>query len=79
MSIATKYLQSYLSYNEHFSTFSKPRLAKIVKSLVDYIALVPRTERLQIELSEYLIQWCIKEKRTYLKNRIELKLAALYL
>jgi 26S proteasome regulatory subunit N6 len=34
---------------------------------------------LQIELSEYLIQWCVKEKRTYLKNRIELKLAGLYL
>lgn len=25
------------------------------------------------------MEWCIKEKRTYLKNRIELKLAGLYL
>lgn len=30
-------------------------------------------------MSEYLVEWCVKEKRTYLKNRIELKLAALYL
>lgn len=53
-------------------------MAKITKNLVDYIAKVPRTENLQIELSEYLVEWCVKEKRTYLKNRIELKLAGLY-
>lgn len=54
-------------------------MAKITKSLVDYIAKVPHSERLQIQLCEYLVEWCIKEKRTYLKNRIQLKLAGLYL
>jgi 26S proteasome regulatory subunit N6 len=54
-------------------------MAKITKSLVDYIAKVPKSQKLQIELSKYLVDWCIAEKRTYLKNRIELKLAALYL
>lgn len=54
-------------------------MAKITKSLVDYIAKVPNSERLQIELSEYLVEWCVKEKRNYLKHRIELKLAGLYL
>jgi 26S proteasome regulatory subunit N6 len=54
-------------------------MAKITKSLVDYIAKVPKSQKLQIELSKYLVDWCITEKRTYLKNRIELKLAALYL
>lgn len=54
-------------------------MAKITKNLVDYIAKVPNSQKLQIELSEYLVEWCIKEKRNYLKNRIELKLASLYL
>ena len=54
-------------------------MAKITKSFVEYIAKSPKSERLQIEMSEYLVQWCIKEKRNYLKYRIELKLAALYL
>lgn len=54
-------------------------MAKIIKSFVDYIAKVPNSQKLQIELSELLVEWCVKEKRTYLKNRIELKLAGLYL
>lgn len=54
-------------------------MAKIIKSFVDYIAKVPNSQTLQIELSELLVEWCVKEKRTYLKNRIELKLAGLYL
>jgi len=54
-------------------------MAKIIKDLVEYIAKIPKTEKLQIELCEYLVEWCVKEKRNYLKNRIELKLADLYL
>lgn len=54
-------------------------MAKITKSLVDYIAKVPKSEKLQIEMSEYLVEWCTKEKRNYLKHRIELKLSQLYL
>ena len=30
-------------------------------------------------MCEYLVEWCVKEKRTYLKNRIELKLSGLCL
>lgn len=56
--------------SEYFSVFSKPRMAKITKNLVEYIAKVPNSENLQIELSEYMVEWCIKEKRNYLKNRI---------
>jgi hypothetical protein len=35
--------------------FSKPRLAKITKGLVDYIAKVPGSQKLQIELSIWLV------------------------
>jgi 26S proteasome regulatory subunit N6 len=31
-----------------------------------------------LQLCEYLVKWCEKEKRTYLKNRIQIKLANLY-
>lgn len=54
-------------------------MAKITKGLVDYIAKVPNSERLQIDLSIWLVDWCIAEKRTYLKHRMELRLASLYL
>lgn len=30
-------------------------MAKITKSLVDYIAKVPNSEKLQIDLSQYLV------------------------
>ena len=65
--------------SQYFTVFSKPRMAKITKNLVEYIAKVPDSQRLQIDLSEYMVEWCIKEKRSYLKNRIELKLSGLYL
>ena len=58
------------SFSEYFNVFSKPRMAKITKSLVDFIAKVPNSERLQIQMSQYLVEWCIKEKRNYLKHRI---------
>ena len=46
--------------SQYFTVFSKPRMAKITKSLVDFIAKVPGSENLQINLSEYLVDWCIK-------------------
>lgn len=68
-----------VNFAHRLSIFSKPRLAKITKGLVDYIAKVPHSERLQIDLSIWLVDWCIAEKRTYLKHRMELRLASLYL
>ena len=73
-------IQSIASTFAHrLSIFSKPRLAKITKGLVDYIAKVPHSEHLQIDLCKWLVEWCVAEKRTYLKHRMELKLAGLYL
>lgn len=62
-----------------FTFFSKPRAAKIIKSLIDKAALVPKSENVQIDLCHYLIKWCEDQKRTYLKHRIELRLASLML
>lgn len=44
-----------VNFAHRLGVFSKPRLAKITKGLVDYIAKVNGSERLQIELSEWLV------------------------
>jgi len=61
------------------SSAVRQRAAKITKNLIDYVAQIPNSEQLQIELCKYLIKWCIEQKRTPLKHRIELRLASLYL
>ena len=49
-----------VNFAHRLNIFSKPRLAKVTKGLVDYIAKVPGSEQLQIELSEWMVEWCIK-------------------
>ena len=68
-----------VKFAHRLSVFSKPRLAKVTKGLVDYVAKVPNSEQAQIKLCLWLVDWCVQEKRTYLKHRMELKLAGLYL
>ena len=68
-----------VNFAHRLSVFSKPRLAKITTGLVDFVATAPRSEPLQIELCKWLVEWCVREKRTYLKHRMELKLAGLWL
>lgn len=62
-----------------FNILPKAKTAKIIKNLIDYVSKIPNTIPLQIELCNNLIAWCKEEKRTYLKHRIEIRLANLYL
>ena len=62
-----------------FSSFPKAKTAKIVRSLIDFSGLIPNSQGLQIKLCEETISWCQEEKRTFLKQRLETKLAQLYL
>ena len=62
-----------------FSSFPKAKTAKIVRSLIDYSGLIPDSQNLQIKLCEETISWCQNEKRTFLKQRLETKLAQLYM
>ena len=62
-----------------FTSFPKAKTAKIVRSLIDFSGLIPNSQKLQIKLCEETISWCQEEKRTFLKQRLETKLAQLYL
>lgn len=49
------------------------------RSLIDYFGDIPNCLPLQIELCKENIEWCVQEKRLFLKQALETRLVALYL
>jgi len=62
-----------------FRELPKAKTAKIVRNLIDYLAAIPDSRALQIELCKETVEWCKGEKRTFLRQRVETRLAALFL
>ena len=62
-----------------FEDMPKAKTAKIVRNLIDVLASLEGFDELQVELCQEQIAWSKKEKRTFLRHRVELRLAALYL
>lgn len=62
-----------------FDLVSKAKTAKIVRTLVDVVCEVPDVVKLQVALSLEVIAWSRETKRTFLRHRIETRLANLYL
>ena len=58
----------------------KSKVAKIIRTLFDMAVRFPGKGRNAplIELSEHVIEWCNKESRSFLRMKIENKLAELY-
>ncbi|KAE8673277.1 26S proteasome non-ATPase regulatory subunit 11-like protein [Hibiscus syriacus] len=60
-----------------FALIPKAKTAKIVRGIIDDVAKIPGTSDLQISLCKEVVQWTHAEKRTFLRQRVEAKLAAL--
>jgi 26S proteasome regulatory subunit N6 len=67
-----------VSIKSILNDFPKAKAAKILKILIELNENNSKTRDLSIRLCQYLIDWCNSEKRTYLKHRIEIKLANLF-
>lgn len=52
---------------EILEDLSKTKMAKVIRQLIDMVSEVEGQEEIQVGLCEYLIDWCKKEKRTYLR------------
>lgn len=50
-----------------------------VRHVIDQLAKVPGSEALQVSVVSDAIEWCKAEKRSFLRMRLELRLAQLYL
>merc|ERR1712216_44980 len=62
-----------------FVDLPKAKTAKIVRSLIDMLSKIDGSLSLQLELCKSYIEWCKEGKRSFLRQRIETRLSALYL
>lgn len=62
-----------------FTTIPKAKTAKIVRGLLDTVSKAENASDQQFSLCQETIQWCREEKRTFLRQRVEGRLASLYL
>jgi len=61
------------------TSIPKAKTAKIVKALIDDFAEIPKALDLQIVVCREFISWAVEQKRVFLKQNLEARLAALYL
>ncbi|KAI8810894.1 PCI domain-containing protein [Cladochytrium replicatum] len=61
------------------STLPKAKTAKIVRTLIDLFSDIPDSLPLQVEVCKETIDWAVAEKRLFLRQSLETRLAALYL
>lgn len=60
-----------------FANATKAKTAKVVRAVLDAVcALAPEAYDMQSEICRNIIAWCMAEKRTFLRQRVEAKLAS---
>ena len=59
-----------------FERVSKAKTAKIVRKIIEFLGHIPDCVPMQAELTREVIAWCVAEKRTMLRQRLEARLAA---
>lgn len=62
-----------------FAVVPKAKTAKIVRNIIDVLAVVPGFDQLQVDLCKEQVAWAKEEKRTFLRHRVELRLSTLFL
>jgi len=60
-----------------FAVVPKAKTAKIVRAIIDAVSRIPGTTALQLQLCREQAAWAREEKRTFLRQRIETRLASL--
>lgn len=61
-----------------FANIPKAKTAKIVRTLIELVAKVPGAGKVPIQLCLDTVEWCRQEKRSFLRHRIQAKLASMY-
>jgi len=67
------------SMRPRFAKMPKSKTAKLVRLVIDELGRVPNSTQLQVDLCKEYIDWCTKEKRSFLRQRIQSRLASLLL
>ncbi|KAI8913050.1 hypothetical protein PhCBS80983_g03940 [Powellomyces hirtus] len=62
----------------YLANTSKAKTAKIIRSLLDVFADIPDSLSLQVAVCKESIKWATDEKRIFLRQSLETRLAALY-
>lgn len=61
-----------------FQCIPKAKTAKIVRGIIDGIGKIPNSTDTLIEVCQEQAAWATSEKRTFLRQRIDIKLSSLY-
>jgi len=64
-------------FRPFYATIPKARTAKIVRTIIEMVSQVDGTMNLEESLCKDCIDWCNEEKRTFLRLRVENRLAVL--
>jgi 26S proteasome regulatory subunit N6 len=68
----------FLETSSFFKSASKAKCAKVVRQVLDIVcSLAPLEYQMQKEICDSIILWCRREKRTFLRQRVEAKLAGI--
>lgn len=69
---------AFLETSTFFRNITKAKCAKVVRQILDIVcSLAPEQYDMQKEICLKIVQWCRREKRTFLRQRVESKLASI--